>query len=262
MAFLIPSRQARRPLRRLALLALLAALLAPALGAAARTGEPEHVFLPMVWKNYRPVAPGLPIDPYATHRGEGTYYAATGAGNCSFPAQSGSPLLVAAMNNPDYNSALYCGAFVEATGPLGSVIVQIVDRCPECAAGDLDFSVAAFDRIARRQDGRVPISWRVVSPALSGPIRYHFKEGSHQWWMGVQIRNHRNPVFKFEYRNSAGSFVAVPRQSYNYFVIENAGVGPFTFRVTDFYGNVLTDSGIPLLADNSAPGAAQFPPQQ
>lgn len=260
MTHLFARPSAKRPLLLLGLLALCAALLAPAAGAAAQTGDPKRTFLPMVWKNVRPVAPGAPIDPYAIRRGEGTYYAATGAGNCSFPAQSGT-LLVAAMNNPDYHSALYCGAFVEATGPLGTVTVQIVDRCPECLSGDLDFSVAAFDRIARRQDGRVPITWRVVSPALSGPIRYHFKEGSHQWWMGVQIRNHRNPVFMFEYRNAAGAFVAVPRQQYNYFVIENAGAGPFTFRVTDIYGQVLTDSGIPLLADNSAPGAAQFPPQ-
>lgn len=37
------------------------------------------------------------------------------------------------------------------------------------------------------------------------------------------------------------------------------GVGPYTFRVTDSYGSVLTDSGIPHVEDGTIDGAAQFP---
>jgi expansin (peptidoglycan-binding protein) len=37
------------------------------------------------------------------------------------------------------------------------------------------------------------------------------------------------------------------------------GEGPFTFRVTDVHGNVIEDSGIPLLDDADAPGASQLP---
>ena len=32
-------------------------------------------------------------------------------------------------------------------------------------------------------------TWQVVSPALNGPIAYHFKDGSNQWWTAVQVRN-------------------------------------------------------------------------
>jgi hypothetical protein len=32
-----------------------------------------------------------------------------------------------------------------------------------------------------------------------------------------------------------------------------------TLRVTDIYGNVLSDSGIPLVAETSTAGHAQFP---
>ena len=38
------------------------------------------------------------------------------------------------------------------------------------------------------------------------------------------------------------------------------GVGPLTFRVTDVFGNVVTDTGIPVLDDADAVGASQFPP--
>jgi expansin (peptidoglycan-binding protein) len=54
----------------------------------------------------------------------------------------------------------------------------------------------------------------------------------------------------------------VPRTAYNYFVQTDPGMGtgPYTFRVTDIYGNVLTDSGIPHIEDGMVNGGGQFPP--
>ena len=50
------------------------------------------------------------------------------------------------------------------------------------------------------------------------------------------------------------------RESYNYFVEPSGmGQGPYTFRVTDVYGNVLEDSGIAHVEAGEVPGAAQFP---
>jgi expansin (peptidoglycan-binding protein) len=108
----------------------------------------------------------------------------------------------------------------------------------------------------------VSITWQVVSPDLTGSIAYQFKDGSNQWWTAVQIRNHRNPIAKLEYLNMGGQWITVPRTSYNYFVQTNPGMGPgpYTFRVTDSYGNVLTDSGIPHIEDGTINGANQFPP--
>jgi expansin (peptidoglycan-binding protein) len=106
----------------------------------------------------------------------------------------------------------------------------------------------------------VSISWRVVSPAISGPISYHFKDGSNQWWTAVQIRNHRNPITKLEYKNSQGQWVSVERVDYNYFVEPSGmGPGPYTFRVTDSYGNTLQDSGIGGGDNVTRAGVAQFP---
>jgi expansin (peptidoglycan-binding protein) len=107
----------------------------------------------------------------------------------------------------------------------------------------------------------LPITWRVVSPNISGPIAYHFKDSSNPWWTAVQVRNHRNPIAKFEYWNGS-QWIGVPRVSYNFFVQTNPGMGagPYTFRVTDWYSSTLTDSGIPQIENGTVNGAGQFPP--
>jgi expansin (peptidoglycan-binding protein) len=197
-----------------------------------------------------------------TRTGEATYYnEADGGGNCSFEPTP-QDLMVGAMNETDYAHSAICGAYVEITGPNGTVTVRIVDRCPECPAGNIDLSPQAFAGIAELSRGRVPISWRIVSPDISGPILYHFKEGSSQWWTAVQIRNHRNPIAKLEFRDRNGQFVEMERQQYNYFIRQSEpglGPGPYTFRVTDSYGNVLTDSAIALSVGGEVAGSGQFP---
>ncbi|MCC6553451.1 MAG: hypothetical protein IT372_10590 [Polyangiaceae bacterium] len=194
-----------------------------------------------------------------THTGDGTYYDADGSGNCSFPP-SPDDLMVAAMNDTDYQSSAACGACAEITGPDGTITVRIVDRCPECPQGDIDMSPQAFELIAPLEAGRVDISWRYVACGLEGPIIYHFKEGSNPWWTAVQIRNHRYPIAKLEYRAADGSYIEVARESYNFFVEPNGmGEGPYTFRVTDVLGQTLEDSGVPFVDSGDAPGAAQFP---
>lgn len=207
------------------------------------------IYLPMVFKsNSNPI-----------HQGIATYYDANGEGACSFDA-SPDDLLVAAMNADEYNNASYCGAYVHVIGSKGEVIVRIVDLCPECKAGHLDLSQEAFAQIDDLPLGRVNITWQVISPQLAGPIAYHFMDASNQWWTAVQIRNHRNPITKLEYLRGS-EWIEVPRTSWNYFVQTNPGMGtgPFTFRVTDWYGNVLTDSGISHTPGGSVNGAKQFP---
>ena len=76
---------------------------------------------------------------------------------------------------------------MHVVGPKGAVTVRIVDLCPECNAGHLDLSREAFALIADLPQGRVDITWQVVSPDLPGPVAYHFKDGSNQWWTAVQV---------------------------------------------------------------------------
>ena len=138
----------------------------------------------------------------AAYRGTGdaTYYPANEAsGSCSYGRLT--EVAIAALNQHDYDSGHLCGAHVEVTGPRGTVVVQIMDRCPECAPGDIDLNRAVYDRVADPLAGRVPVSWRVVSPDIATTLAFRYKEGSSQHWCAIQVRNHRNPVSTLEIRD-------------------------------------------------------------
>ncbi|MEP7190290.1 MAG: expansin EXLX1 family cellulose-binding protein [Roseiflexaceae bacterium] len=247
-------------IRWLCLLALLA-VSAGSLYAQAPAAAEYTVFVPLILK-----LGSAPSGGGAQRTGEATYYnEADGGGNCSFDPTP-QDLMVGAMNKTDYANSAICGAYVELSGPNGTITIRIVDQCPECPAGNIDLSPSAFAKIAELIKGRVPISWRIISPDISGPIRFRFKEGSSQWWTAVQIRNHRNPIAKLEFLDTNGQFVAMERQSYNYFIRpgsnQGLGTGPYTFRVTDSYGNQLTDSGIVLKVAGEVAGGGQFPKKQ
>ncbi len=203
---------------------------------------------------------GATCDGEPDHTGEATYYDfADGSGNCGFDPTP-NDLMVGAMNHTDYAASAVCGSCAHLVGPSGEVTIRVVDQCPECKPGDIDLSPDAFAKIADVALGRVNITWKYVECGVTGPILYRFKEGSNQWWTAIQIRNHRHAIKTLEYENAGGTFVNVERLDYNYFV-EAAGMGPgpYTLRVTDVYGNVLTDTGIEHKEAQEVPGAAQFP---
>jgi len=195
----------------------------------------------------------------ADRTGEGTYYDADGSGNCSFDPSPGD-LMVAAMNTPDYAGGAVCGACAEVDGPDGSVTVRIVDRCPECASGDLDLSREAFERIAPLTAGRVPITWRYVACDVGGPLRYRFKEGSNPYWTAIQVRNHRHAVATLEARGPGGAWRTIAREPYNYFVAtDGLGDGPYDLRVTDVHGLTVEDTAVTPGDAVERTGAAQLP---
>jgi expansin len=183
------------------------------------------------------------IRPGVVYSGRATEHdAGSGDGNCLFGPLGDSAMQVVAMNEVDYDNARSCGAFLEVTGPGGTTVVKVVDRCPECPVGALDLSQQAFARIAGGAHGGLDkVSWRLVSPADIGPVQFMVKKESSQWWLSVQVRNHRNPVASLEIRLN-GSWVPVQRQMYNFYEQEGFGAGPYTIRVTDIYGEQLVST--------------------
>jgi expansin (peptidoglycan-binding protein) len=200
---------------------------------------------------------GTPISLGQPEQGVATYYAADGSGNCSFDP-SPNDLNVAAMDAAEYDGSAVCGECVSVTGPKGQVTVRIVDQCPGCEKGHLDLSQQAFAQIADVSAGRVPITWEVVACDVTGPIAYHFKDGSSQYWTAIQVRNHRLPIAKLEWM-SGSAWTDIPRQSYNYFVV-SSGVGPGSFQVraTAIDGQTLVDTLPPVQANATINGSAQF----
>lgn len=195
------------------------------------------------------------------HTGDGTYYDGGYTGGCCNIDAIAADYYVAAINKIDYRAGQLAGAYLKVTGPHGSIHVLITDTLAdgEGKHGDIDLNKKAFEKIEPLVTGRMPIRWQIVPLPTKAPIQYVYKPQSTPYWMQVQVRNHRYPIKKLEYKDTSGKFIELPREEYNYFTLNNPGNGPFTFRVTDIYGHVLIDQNIPLNPSTAINGAANFP---
>lgn len=203
------------------------------------------------------------LEPKGTiHSGEATFYGGGYEGGCAMLDPVSKDYWITAMNLPDYNCAELAGAYLEVTGELGTINVLVTDLLPEGKKGDLDLYTDAFPLIAPAEKGRVPVTWKIIplDTAADAPLSYKYKVGSTAFWCAVQVRNHRYPIERLEYLNSDGEFVELPRRNFNYFEAQSGlGEGPFTFRITDIYGQVVIDEDIPFTPDEIQQGHAQFP---
>ncbi|MDE6664584.1 MAG: hypothetical protein K2K14_00090 [Ruminococcus sp.] len=204
------------------------------------------------------------LEPKGTvHTGDGTFYGGGYEGGCAMLDPVSQDYWIVAMNLADYNDAQLAGAYLEVTGELGTINMLVTDLLPEGKKGDLDLYTDAFPLIAPVEKGRVPVSWKIIplDSAENAPVSYKYKEGTTAFWCGVQVRNHRYPITKLEYLDENGEFVEIKRRPYNYFESDKMGKGPFTFRITDIYGQVIIDENIPLSYDDTEiiQGHVQFP---
>jgi expansin len=170
------------------------------------------------------------------------------------------------IDGTSYGQATLCGAYARVTGAKGSVLIKIVDHCPDdiCTQGHIDLSPEAFAAIDDPIKGYVPITWQLVSVVTDQPVRFRYKQGSSQWWTAIQVSHLRNPVASLEVLVN-GSWTALARTDYNYF-IESDGLGPgyHTFRITDVFGHQLVEQSPVYLDGYMAEevdweGNAQFP---
>jgi expansin (peptidoglycan-binding protein) len=206
----------------------------------------------------------LILEPKGTvHTGDGTFYGGGYVGGCAMLDPVSTDYWIVAMNLADYNDAQLAGAYLEVTGELGTINMLVTDLLPEGKKGDLDLYTDAFPLIAPVEKGRVPVSWKIVplDSAENAPVSYKYKEGTTEFWCGIQVRNHRYPITKLEYLGEDGEFIEIKRRPYNYFESAEMGKGPFTFRITDIYGEQIIDENIPLSYDDTEiiPGHVQFP---
>jgi expansin (peptidoglycan-binding protein) len=190
--------------------------------------------------------------PAGTVSGTATYYKSP-PGNCSYPSAPADGLYVA-LSPSEYAGAAACGGYLEVHGPDGSARVEVVDQCPECAAGHIDLSPAAFAAIAPLAAGQVSVSYtHLASPAPPGPLGLRVKEGSSRYWLALLATNTGNPLAAVAVRNASGGWHDLARADYNYWIAASgAGDGPFTVRLTDTAGHQVTVGGIAL-----SPGVVQ-----
>ncbi len=214
----------------------------------AAESDPEHTWI---------------LEPKGTvHSGFATFYGGGYEGGCAMLDPVSKDYWITAMNLPDWNNAELAGAYLAVTGELGTINVLVTDLLPEGAKGDLDLYTDAFPLIAPAEKGKVPVTWKILplDTAEDAPFTYKYKVGSTEFWCAVQVRNHRYPIEKLEYLNADGEYVELPRRNFNYFEAQSGlGKGPFTFRITDIYGQVVIDEDIPFTPDEMPQGHVQFP---
>ncbi|KAI8332121.1 RlpA-like double-psi beta-barrel-protein domain-containing protein-containing protein [Chlamydoabsidia padenii] len=89
------------------------------------------------------------------HSGDATYYT-VGLGSCG-KTNSDSQMVVALSG--DIMSKSKCGSTINVKSAHGSVTVKVVDTCPGCGASDIDLSPAAFKKLGKLSQGRIPVTW-------------------------------------------------------------------------------------------------------
>ncbi|CAG8641109.1 14047_t:CDS:2 [Ambispora leptoticha] len=99
----------------------------------------------------------LDASDFGVTSGQATFYYQKGiSGSCGKVSRDRD------MNAPQYDQQNRCGRCVRIVGPLGSIKVRIVDRCADCAWGNIDLSPLAFSNIAESAEGRVSMIWSYV----------------------------------------------------------------------------------------------------
>jgi expansin len=200
---------------------------------------------------------GGQITPGTTYTGIATWYHADGSGACLFDA-GGDPM-TAAMNWSDYGTSQACGAYLLVRSSSGATVtVRVTNLCPApCQVHQLDLSPEAFAALADPSTGQISVTWSLLSPSINGGMSIRYKDGSSQYWCGIQVINHRNPVARLDVL-VGGSWRQLTRTDYNYFLSPDGGGCGSQVRVTDIYGESVVTSALPVQPGVTQPTSLQF----
>ena len=197
------------------------------------------------------------IKPGVTYHGVATWYQTDGGGACGFDA--GGDQMTVAMNWSDYEGSKACGAYVLVRTSAGATVtVRVNNECPApCRVHQLDLSPQAFAKLADPKTGQLDVTWQLLSPQLPGTMSVRYKVGSSQYWCGIQVINHRNPVATLEV-GSGSSWRQLTRASYNYFLSPNGSGCGGGLRITDIYGQRLVVGALAVKPDVTQSTGLQF----
>ena len=193
----------------------------------------------------------LSVTTLAIYSGDATVYTdevSTSSGfsvfACGFlNAPAKARKLFAAINEAQYDSSNNCGRCARVTCVDNRCInqlpvtVMIVDKCPECKEGDLDFSTPAWEEITGHPPDRLRIEWEFTSCDRLidvAPPYLSIDPGANLWWVSVQISNHRLGVQSLRVKSSGANWKITHRSDNNFFVANfNPLQTPFTVEFTD-----------------------------
>ena len=194
--------------------------------------------------------------------GTATFTDLTGGGACALPGEPPDNLHVG-LPTVEFGTADVCGAYLDVTGPRGTVRVQVTDHCRHCPEGTIDITRKAFAQIADVGAGRAPVHYELVrNPPLAAPLSLRVKEGSSAWFLQLQVLDHGNPLRSVELAlPDGGGWRPLTRTADNHWQASDPGpgAGPFTVRITDVHGQSATVAGITLTPTTQPTNARLYP---
>lgn len=161
-----------------------------------------------------------------------------------------SPLVktyFAAINLPQWNEGLSCGKCIRArcTDSMCKnnqwIKAMIVDQCPECKEGDVDFSIPAYNELTGLWPHRLQIEWEWLDTCddlVEGEIHIAPKDGVNAWFHAFYLSNSKMPIKsvtldgKLLERNQFGFFSAYG----------DIGAGPWTLKIEGETGETVTST--------------------
>ncbi|KDD73685.1 hypothetical protein H632_c1928p0, partial [Helicosporidium sp. ATCC 50920] len=151
----------------------------------------------------------------------------------------------AAINQPMWNDGANCGRCLVATcvDPQcrngQTVLVQVVDLCPECKYGDVDFSIPTYNRMTGLWPNRLKIQWSWnddCANMITGTIQFSPKDGVNDHWQAFYLSNAKFPI-----ASVALNGVPLQRSPYQFYINPaSPPSGPATLTITATNGQVAT----------------------
>ncbi|EGZ29132.1 hypothetical protein PHYSODRAFT_437144, partial [Phytophthora sojae] len=201
--------------------------------------------------------------------GDGTAYtlADTTNGNCNMMSSLGFATTdYAALNNDQWSGLQNCGRCAEVScdddrcaDKTKSVVVQILDRCPECKHGDLDLSPSVFKTLTGSDPSRYTIKWKFVDCPVTGNVNYCLKGGSNNFWTAIQPTNVATGIKSLQINGKATKML----DGAYYYLLDGSGkastdLSKVTVSMTDINGVAMKDT-VNLSAGSCTKGTKQFP---
>ncbi len=162
----------------------------------------------------------------------------------------------AAIPKVDYKGAGNCGrcAIVKCDDSRcgtykKEVKVMIVDSCPICKSGDLDFSLPAWNDVTNNYNpDRFKISWEWAlcdGDFIDGNIKMNMDSGANPWYASIQFANTNYGIKSARIGKTMSSLEELQRRDNNFFFKSLANplqTMPFYAEFTDLNGKKYSNS--------------------
>ncbi|CAH0476001.1 unnamed protein product [Peronospora belbahrii] len=206
-------------------------------------------------------------DEYFT--GDGTSYnlGQPSAGNCNMMSSLDFATMdYVALNDAQWDGLQNCGRCAEVScvdercaDQSKSIVVQILDRCPDCRYGDLDLSQSVFKTLTGSTPARYRIKWKLVTCPVLGNVKYCLKGGSNSYWLAVQPTNVATGIKHLQINGKETIMLG----SAYYFLLDGGSqtqtdLSCMKIAMTDVNDNSMEET-VSLTADKCTEGTRQFP---